>query len=69
MSRLCSQPSPGSPLQLPSPGSHTSTPHTPPTQLGVPPVLSQMLPQVLQLLMSVSVLVSQPLVASLSQLS
>jgi hypothetical protein len=66
--RFVSQPLPALPSQLPRPGLHVDTPHTPFTQFGVPPPLGQTFPQLPQLLMSVAVLVSQPLFRLPSQL-
>jgi hypothetical protein len=65
--RFVSQPFAPLPSQFPRPELHDETPHTPPTQFGVPPPVGQMLPQVLQLLTSVFVLVSQPLFGLPSQ--
>jgi hypothetical protein len=66
--RLTSHPFARLPSQLPNPAAHAVMPHCPATQLGVPPVAEQMFPQVPQLLTSVPVWVSQPLVISASQL-
>jgi hypothetical protein len=65
--RFVSHPLPERPSQLPRPGLQLETPHTPPTQFAVPPTLGHTLPQVLQLLTSVLVLVSQPLFGFPSQ--
>jgi hypothetical protein len=65
--RFVSQPFAPLPSQLPRPEPHDETPQTPATQFGVPPEGGQMLPQVLQLLTSVLVFVSQPLFALPSQ--
>jgi hypothetical protein len=67
--RFVSQPLAALPSQSPRPGAQLETPHTPPTQFGVPPVVEQMLPQVLQLLTSELVFVSQPLAIWPSQLA
>jgi hypothetical protein len=55
------------PSQSPRPGLQVETPQTPPTQFGVPPDAGQTLPQVLQLLTSEFVFVSQPLFGLPSQ--
>jgi hypothetical protein len=67
--KFVSQPLLARPSQSPRPGEQLDTPHTPPTQLGVPPVAEQTLPQVLQLFTSVFVFVSQPLAIWPSQLA
>lgn len=67
--RFVSQPSATWPLQSPAPGAQLAMPHTPPLQLGVPPVVEHWLPQAPQLFTFVAVLTSQPLAALLSQLA
>jgi hypothetical protein len=65
--RLVSQPLLESPSQSPRPAPQAEIPHTPSTQLGVPPEALQMCPHVAQLFTSTFVLVSQPFVSSASQ--
>jgi hypothetical protein len=61
-----SQPLAALPSQSPKPAEQVETPQTPPTQLGVPPVVEQTWPQVPQLLTPV-IDVSQPLFGLPSQ--
>jgi hypothetical protein len=63
---LVSQPLATLPSQLPRPVEHAIA-QTPPTQLAVPPVVEQRVPQALQLFTSVRMSVSQPLPEFASQ--
>ena len=65
--RSVSHPLPALPSQSPNPAWQSVTPQTPLAQYGVPPVALHLCPQVLQLLTSTFVLISQPLLSSPSQ--
>lgn len=65
--RFLSQPSDATPLQLPHPGLQPATVHTPPEHPDVPFGVTHAAPQPPQLAGSVVVVVSQPLLGSLSQ--
>lgn len=65
--RSVSHPLPALPSQLPKLAAHVDTPQTPATQFGVPIMAEQTVPHMLQLLTSVAVLISQPLVRRPSQ--
>ena len=65
--RFVSHPLAAMPSQLPRPIAQLDTPHTPATQFGVPPIVEQTVPHMLQLLTSDAVLISQPFVSRPSQ--
>jgi hypothetical protein len=67
VSVLVSQPFVGLLSQLPKPALQDATPHAPPTQAAVPLVVVHAVPQAPQFPTLVARLVSQPLLASLSQ--